>query len=236
MHVTRIPDWARERVLAIRGREYAYGSIEPAKAALIVVDMQNVFMSPGEPAEMQNARDIAPNINLLAAEARAAGMRVVWLKHSVNAQAAPVFPVWPGKYNAARFERMVASCTPGSFGHDINSAMTVSKDDMVVDKTRFSAFIQGSSDLHARLQRCGVDTLVLVGTATNVCVESTARDAMMLNYKVHVVSDATATRTDDEHNSSLAQLAIFFADVRSTSEVIALVRRAQRSRNEQAQA
>jgi ureidoacrylate peracid hydrolase len=225
MHQTRIPDWAAQRVLQIRGRAHAYDSIDPAKAALIVVDMQNVFMASGQPAEMQNARDIAPNINLLATEARSAGMKVVWLKHTVTPEAAPVFAVWPGKHNTARFDRMVASCTPGNFGHDINEAMKVHKDDVVLDKTRFSAFIQGSSELHAQLQRFGIDTLVVTGTATNVCVESTARDAMMLSYKVHVVSDATATRTDEEHNTSLAQLSIFFADVRSTAEVLGLVRK-----------
>src|SRR5258705_63430 len=64
-----------------------------------------------------------------------------------------------------------------------------------------------------------------VGTATNVCCESTARDAMMLNYKVFFVSDANACRTDEEHNATLAILMIMFADVRSTDEMANLLQR-----------
>ena len=56
----------------------------------------------------------------------------------------------------------------------------------------------------------GIDTLIIVGTATNVCCESTARDAMMLNYKVFFVSDANACRTDEEHNATLAILMIMW--------------------------
>ena len=94
-------------------------------------------------------------------------------------------------------------------------------------KTRFSALIQGSSDLDAMLRARGIETLIIVGTATNVCCESTARDAIMLNYKVFFkvffVSDANACRTDAEHNATLASLMVMFADVRSTDEMIALL-------------
>jgi len=73
------------------------------------------------------------------------------------------------------------------------------------------------------LKARGIDTLIIVGTATNVCCESTARDGMMLNYKVFFVSDANACRTDEEHNATLAILLIMFADVRSTDEMIELL-------------
>ena len=85
--------------------------------------------------------------------------------------------------------------------------------------------LPGSSDLHEVLLRRGVDTLLVAGTTTNVCCESTARDAMMLNYKVFFVSDANACRTDEEHNATLAIMMIMFADVRSTDEMIALLQR-----------
>ena len=67
--------------------------------------------------------------------------------------------------------------------------------------------------------------LIVVGTATNVCCESTARDAMMLNYKIFFVSDANACRTDEEHNATLAILLVMFADVRSTDEMVNLLQR-----------
>jgi ureidoacrylate peracid hydrolase len=116
--------------------------------------------------------------------------------------------------------------TPGDFGHALYPSLDVLPGDLTVRKTRFSALVQGSSDLDAILRARGIDTLIIVGTATNVCCESTARDAMMLNYKVFFVSDANACRTDEEHNATLATLMIMFADVRSTDEMIALLQQA----------
>ncbi len=90
-------------------------------------------------------------------------------------------------------------------------------------KRRFGAFVPGSSDLHEILQARGIDSLIITGTVTNVCCESTARDAMMMNYKVVFVSDGNAAFTDEEHNASLASLAVLFADVASTDETVALL-------------
>ena len=94
---------------------------------------------------------------------------------------------------------------------------------MKVEKNRFSAFIQGSSDLDRLLKARGIDTVIVTGTVTNTCCESTARDAMMLNYKTVMVSDANAATTDDEHNATLANILRIFGDVMSTDEVIALL-------------
>ena len=87
-------------------------------------------------------------------------------------------------------------------------------------KNRFGAFVPGSSDLHAVLQARGIDTVIITGTATNVCCESTARDAMMMNYKVIFVSDGTATYNDEEHNATLGIMLAMFADVMTTDEVV----------------
>ncbi|VVE29481.1 Isochorismatase family protein YecD [Pandoraea cepalis] len=65
--------------------------------------------------------------------------------------------------------------------------------------------------------------MIVTGTVTNVCCESTARDAMMLDYKVHFVADANAARTDDEHNATLCNRVLWFADVRTSGELLALV-------------
>jgi ureidoacrylate peracid hydrolase len=115
--------------------------------------------------------------------------------------------------------------TPGDFGHELWAGLEVLPQDLKVQKTRFGAFVQGASELHAILQARGIDTLIITGTATNVCCESTARDAMMLNYKVLFVSDANAARTDEDHNATLNALAVGFADVLSTEEVIAVIGR-----------
>jgi len=92
-----------------------------------------------------------------------------------------------------------------------------------MEKRRFSAFIQGSSDLHAILGERGIDTVIVTGTLTNVCSLTTALDAMMLNYKVLMVSDANAALGDDAHNTALATVCELFGDVRTTDEVVALL-------------
>jgi ureidoacrylate peracid hydrolase len=92
--------------------------------------------------------------------------------------------------------------------------------DLKVNKNRFGAFVPGSSNLHEILQARHIDTLIITGTATNICCESTARDAMMMNYKVIFVSDGTATFNDEEHNATLGTMLAMFADVMSTDEVV----------------
>jgi ureidoacrylate peracid hydrolase len=106
----------------------------------------------------------------------------------------------------------------------------VRKDDLIVDKTRFGAFVPGSSDLHDILQARGIDTLIITGTATNVCCESTARDAMQMNYKVIFVADANATLSDAEHNATLNNMVTLFADVMTTEELVGFLDKAAASR------
>jgi ureidoacrylate peracid hydrolase len=103
--------------------------------------------------------------------------------------------------------------------------------DLKVNKRRFGAFVQGSSKLHEILTARGIDTLIVSGTATNVCCESTARDAMMMNYKVFFITDATATFNDDQHNATLSAMAQTFCDVRDTSSMLDLIGAAKKTSN-----
>ena len=90
---------------------------------------------------------------------------------------------------------------PGDFGHAFYPGLDVAEGDLRVRKIRFSALIQGSSDLDAILRARGIDTLIVVGTATNVCCESTARDAMMLNYKIFWMrTPAGPTKSTKRHS------------------------------------
>jgi ureidoacrylate peracid hydrolase len=92
-----------------------------------------------------------------------------------------------------------------------------------VHKKRFSPFITGSSDLHEHLQARAIDSLFVCGTATNMCSETTARDAMMLDYKVVMVEDANAARYDDDHLAGLTSFYQSFGDVRSTDDAIKMM-------------
>jgi ureidoacrylate peracid hydrolase len=224
MHKIAIPSYAIERVLSRRGRLNPFDGLEPARTALIVVDLQNGFMAPGQPAEIAQAREIVPNVNRLAAATRTAGGTVVWIQNTITPESEKSWSVYLGNFADDDWgPRVRRAFTPGAFGHALYPSLEVRPSDLTVRKYRFSALVQGASDLDAILRARGIDTLIIVGTATNVCCESTARDAMMLNYKVFFVSDANACRTDEEHNATLAIMMGMFADVRSTDEMIALL-------------
>jgi ureidoacrylate peracid hydrolase len=92
-------------------------------------------------------------------------------------------------------------------------------------KQRFSAFIGGSSGLPEKLRAEGFDTVLITGTVTNVCCESSARDAMMLNFKTIMVSDANAAMTDAEHNATLVSIYSSFGDVMDTDFLIDCLRK-----------
>jgi ureidoacrylate peracid hydrolase len=226
MHKVAIPPYVIGRVLERRGRLNPFDGLDPARTALIVVDLQNGFMAPGQPAEIAPAREIVPNVNRLAAATRAAGGTVVWIQNTITPESEKSWSIYLGNFaNEDWGLRMRRAFTPGDFGHALYPSLEVRPSDLTVRKTRFSAFVPGASELDSILRGRGIDTLIVVGTATNVCCESTARDAMMLNYKIFFVSDANACRTDEEHNATLAILLVMFADVRSTDEMVNLLQR-----------
>jgi ureidoacrylate peracid hydrolase len=84
-------------------------------------------------------------------------------------------------------------------------------------------FRPGSCDLHARLQQRGIDTLIISGAVSQVCCEATARNAMMMNYKVFFIADACATMTDAEQAGTLSAMAHTFCEVRDTRSVLGLI-------------
>jgi len=226
MHNVEIPAWAVERALARRGRLHPFDDLDPARTALVVVDLQNGFMAPGQPAEVAQAREIVPNVNCLARATRAAGGTVVWIQNTITPETERSWSVWFGHFAREDWgPRMRQAFSPGDFGHALYPELDVTEGDLKVRKTRFSALIQGSSDLDAILRNRGIDTLVVVGTATNVCCESTARDAMMLNYKVFFVADGNATFNDDEHNATLSAMAHAFCDVIDTNAMVQMLER-----------
>lgn len=219
MHKIEIPHYVIDRVKARRGRLHAFDTLTPRATALLVIDLQNAFMLPGMQAEIPFAREIVPNVNAIARALRDRGGTVVWIKMT---HAGARWNVYLDHLCDPRFrDTEVAQLNPGHRGHELYDGLDVQAQDAVIEKTRFSAFIQGSSDLDALLRKAGIDTVIVTGTVTNTCCESTARDAMMLDYKTIFVSDANACRTDEEHNTTLANILRIFGDVQSTHEVVA---------------
>jgi ureidoacrylate peracid hydrolase len=219
MHTISIPEDVIAQVKAQRGRLNRYDRLLGPKTALVVIDMQNAFMLPGMPVEVPAAREIVPNVNKLAAATRAAGGKVVWVKMCLEGQS----EAWCVFFDGDPRRTTLSALTPGSRGFELHADLDVRHEDAIVVKRRFSAFIQGSSDIDRHLRNAGIDTVIIVGTLTNICCESSARDAMMLNYRLIFVADANAALSDAEHNATLTSMLRVFGDVPTTNETIALL-------------
>ena len=226
MHTLSIPQSVIGRVIEKRGREHVYADLDPAKTALVVVDMQNAFMLPGVAhALCPMAEKIVPNINRLAEAVRATGGTVVWIKTTFRDEALQNWSTYFEMVTPQQGAKRIAALTAGSKGHELWPVLDVRADDLTVEKNRFSAFIEGSSNLAELLRSRGLDTILVTGTVTNVCCESTARDAMMLNFKTVMVTDANAAVTDEDHNASLCAFYLTFGDIMSTDMLVSCLER-----------
>lgn len=225
MHAFQLSDEIVERVRQRAGRAHPFDTIDPARTALVVVDMQNYFLKPGFMGEVPMARAIVPAVNSLAADVREAGGHVVWIKNSTNDTRQSWSTFHEHLFTAEKMQQRYETMTEGHEGHELWPLLDVRAEDAQIVKKRFSAFVQGSSRIEEHLKARGIDTVLIAGTATNVCCESSARDAMMLNYKVVMVADALATYTDTEHNAALAAFYAIFGDVQTVEQTLASLAR-----------
>jgi len=204
-----------------QGKLPSHDTIDAARTALIVVDMQNYFVAEGRHAEIPAARGIVPNINRLARSLRAAGGTVVWIQTS----AAGALETWGNHHKymltPERTKTRLAHLDETAEGFALYPKLEALPTDLRIKKVKFSAFISGSSDIDAKLRGRGIESLLIAGTLTNVCCESTARDAMMLDYRVIMASDCNATLSDEAHAAALNNFIVYFGDVMTADDAIA---------------
>ena len=184
--------------------------------ALLVVDMQNGFChKQGSFAKLDSQSDptaIVPRINQLRSAFRAAHIPVFFLTTGYNAD----YSDRRGRDRGDRLEQL-QGLIRGSWDADILDELTPDPDEKVVDKTRNSGFFRTS--LENTLKEHGVNHLILTGVGTDVCVETTARDAYQMDFAVTTVSDATGTCNEPDHLAALHALRMF-GGTASTAEVI----------------
>jgi ureidoacrylate peracid hydrolase len=224
MNFYEMPPSVEERVVKRMGKPLLHGAVEARRSALVVIDMQNYFCAEGFPAEVPQARGIIPNINRLARAMRSAGGAVVWVQTTAAGAAQSWRNFETDMLTPHRRQERRAGLDEASRGYELFPTLEALPSDVRIKKIKYSAFIAGSSDLDAQLRSRGIDTVLIAGTLTNVCCESSARDAMMLDYKAVMITDGNATLTDVEHAAALNSFAMYFGDVMSTDQAIARLR------------
>jgi ureidoacrylate peracid hydrolase len=178
--------------------------------ALLVIDMQVFFCIPGAPACLEAADAILPNVKKLINQFRQWNRPIIYTRHVHRSDGsdAGIMKWW--------WQDMCIEGTPES---EIHPNLTPLPNELIVTKHRYSAFY--NTDLEVLLRGKSITDLVITGVMTNLCCETTTRDAYMRDYKVQFVADATATATEEMHLAALLNLALGFANVTTTSHVLA---------------
>src|SRR5262245_10118404 len=214
-----------ERAVYRRGRLAVFDRIAARSTALLVIDMQNAWLAPGAPFETPAARAIVPAINRLADALRRRGGAVIWVQHTTGRPGEPGY--WAHYFeNFVAADKRTAAAEALVAGHPLHAlyeALDARPEDSCMAKVRFSLFARNPADPEAALRARGVDTVIVAGTATNICCESTVRDAMMRDFKTFMPFDAVAAPREDAHLAGLRSVMQGFADVRGVDDIIAIM-------------
>jgi ureidoacrylate peracid hydrolase len=224
MHDVAIRQEIVERVLARRGKLHLFDRLDPRHTALVVIDMQNAFVAKGSPVEIPAARDIVPTLNRLTTELRRLRVPVIWVCHQNEPDGRDWERFFGSFVSPQSRKRAAQALTAGDPLQRLYPELNVAPGDLGTTKNRYSALIGQSSGLGTLLKQHGIDTLLIAGTKTNVCCECTARDAMMLDYKVVMLSDCTAALSDEEHRGTLENVIQQFGDVMTADEVLKILK------------
>jgi ureidoacrylate peracid hydrolase len=191
---------------------------DPKYAALIVVDVQNDFVSTDGSAakrgeDVSAATAMVPNLVRLIQEARRVGLTIVYIKttHSEWTDT----PSWI--YRSSQ-KSGLNTCREGTWGADFYKGISPLPNERVVIKHRYSAFI--NTDLNTVLKARAIESVLVCGVATNVCVETTARDAYMYDYYVTMIDDCSAAYEAKLHLGTLDNMRRHFGMVASSPEIM----------------
>ncbi|RXT05756.1 cysteine hydrolase family protein [Ammoniphilus sp. CFH 90114] len=174
------------------------------KHAVLVIDMLNDFIGPNAALRCEAGEEIVPNIRKMIDFAHDKGIQVVHIQEA-------------HRKNDADFRVRPVHAIKGTWGSQFIKELEPEEDkgDYVVQKRRHSGFSYTDLDLFLREEK--IDTVVLTGVWTNVCVRSTASDALYRGYNVICLSDGTASQTENMHEAGLRDMSLFGV-VMSTEE------------------
>jgi len=183
------------------------------RAALLVVDMQEFFLDPASPTFTGGGLAVLPTVKRLIGAFREAGRPVIYTRHVHSADGSDIGIMgwwWEGM------------CVEGTPESEVHADIAPLANEKVVLKHRYSAFY--NTDLETVLRCLGIEDLVVCGIMTNLCCESTVRDAYYRDYRVFFPADATGSVSEEMHRASLLNLAYGFAFVTTAGEVIESLR------------
>lgn len=183
--------------------------IDPARTAVLVIDMQRDFLDPGAPVATPGGLGLIPRINRLAARARARGVPVVFTQEMHR----------PDKSDfGIELEFEPPHCLEGTPGMDLADALEVEPGDYrILGKRRYDAFL--GTDLETLLRSRRVENLVVTGVCTDICVTSTVQHARNLDFRCYVLRDCVAGTTLERHEAALLCLGHVFGYVVTLEEV-----------------
>jgi nicotinamidase-related amidase len=183
--------------------------LEAGKAALLVVDMQKFFLDPASPTYTCGGQAVMPAVHRLLDAFRRLGRPIIYTKHvhAADRSDAGILGWW--------WEGM---CVEGSPESEVADEIAPLAGEKVIQKRRYSAFY--NTDLETLLRCLKVEDLVISGIMTNMCCESTARDAYYRDYRVFFPADATGSINEELHLASLLNLALGFACITTTSKLL----------------
>jgi nicotinamidase-related amidase len=183
------------------------------KKAVLVIDMQRDFIDEGAPIECPGGRDIIAPIQRLLNLARQKGLPVIYTQEAHRAEGVDFGRELDGEEPV--------HCVEGTPGVEIIPNLTPRPRDFLIVKRRYSAFF--ATDLDLLLRGLEVDTLILTGVATDVCVRATAQDAQQLNYKVIVPEECVAGTSVEQHHAALRNIAYILGKVLPLSKVMSML-------------
>ena len=179
------------------------------KSALLVIDMQNFFLDPASPTFTCGGLAILPNVKRLIAAFRKANRPVIYTCHVHHPDGidAGIMGWW--------WEGM---CKEGTEEAKVHDDIAPKSNEKIIYKHRYSAFY--NTDLETVLRCMKIEDLVMCGIMTNLCFESTARDAYFRDYRIFFLADGTGSVCEEMHMATLLNLAFGFAYVATTKDIL----------------
>ena len=209
-----LPQDLVDKVVERRGTLHAHPDLDPRATALVVVDFDQASVA----REPELAGAAIARTNSIGRALRDRGGVVAFVTSRI---ADP--DGLAARLGESTSQRYIDETAPGRPGTRPAAALVVGDGDLHAIKSGASAFFPGKCDLDDQLRGIGVTSILIAGLVTNICCESTGRDAYELGYEVTMVSDALVGHSFGLHEASLATFFRYFGDVRTTDDALALL-------------